>query len=53
MAVLIASPSRLRFWIAALLVALLMAGALYAAAGEKPVKRDYRAVFAPPAPRAP
>jgi hypothetical protein len=53
MARLIAPPSRLRFW---LLVLGLLALTLFfgvrslASDAEKPVKRDYSAVFAPPAP---
>lgn len=53
MARLIASPSRFRFWllVALLLVLSLIAGVRSLASdGEKPVKRDYSAVFAPPSP---
>ncbi len=50
---LIAPPLRLRFWLLALL---LLAGTLafgvetLASEGENPVRRNYAAVFAPPAP---
>ncbi len=53
MARLIASPSRLRFWLLALAllaVTLLFGVRSLASDAEKPVKRDYSAVFAAPAP---
>jgi hypothetical protein len=53
MARLIAPPSRLRFWLIALaLLALTLVWGVrsLASSGEKPVKRNYSAVFAPPAP---
>jgi LVIVD repeat len=54
MAALITSPARVRFWMMALTLCLLtlMGGSqLTASSSEKAVKRDYKAVFAPPAPR--
>ncbi len=53
MARLIASPSRLRFWLLALAllaVTLLFGVRSLASDAEKPVKRDYSAVFSAPAP---
>jgi cytochrome c553 len=53
MARLIAPPSRLRFWLLALAllaVTLLFGVRSLASDAEKPVKRDYSAVFAAPAP---
>ena len=53
MARLIASPSNIRFWLlaAVLLVLTLFWGVRSLASdGEKPIKRDYSAVFAPPSP---
>jgi hypothetical protein len=49
-----AFPSRIRFWMMALALCLLTltgASQLAASSSEKAVKRDYKAVFAPPAPR--
>ena len=53
MARLIAPPSRLRFWfvVAGLLALTLVFGVrTLASDAEKPIKRNYAAVFAPPAP---